>query len=129
MRTNDSVADKIVQLKRELAELKATQPIGGDGWLMYRTELSIWVGNGSVRTATLTAEFVPDNPGIFPVIFTLAPGDVPTWNTELLQESPGVYKYTANEQNMDFVNGYIRLIAQSTRKGTITGAVTNLTFW
>lgn len=125
----DNLPARIKEAKRQLAELKTAQPIAGDSWIMYRFEKLVYIGTGSVRTADLNVEFVPDNPGVFPVIMTLTAGYVPHWSIELLQESEGVYKYYANQSNFDSVSGNLRLIAQSTRKGTINATLTNVTWW
>ena len=130
MRFNSNIITRIAEAKQELEMLKTTQPIGGDSWIMYRANLSVWLGVGSVKTANVAITFTPENHGVFPVLMYMSPDDNPKNTMELLQPNTSTYTYVATQNEIWWVqDGYIRLTALSTRKGVITATVSNLSFY
>ena len=130
MRFNSNIITRIAEAKQELEMLKTTQPIGGDSWIMYRTNHSIWLGVGSVKTVNIAITFTPENHGVLPVLMYISPDDNPKNTMELLQPNTSTYTYVATENEIWHVqDGYIRLTALSTRKGVITATVSNLSFY
>lgn len=114
MRDNENIANRIKKAKRELAELKTAQPIGGDSWIMYRYTYDMPNASGIIHI-----EFLPDVPGIFPVVMTLqnSINDPPSWQVRLLPEDVGVYEYWLNRDRVYYTQFY--LVVQTIRTGTI----------
>ena len=130
MRFNSNIITRIAEAKQELEMLKTTQPIGGDSWIMYRSNHSIWLGVGSVKTVNIAITFTPENHGVFPVLMYMSPDNNPKNTMELLQPNTSTYTYVATQNEIWQVqDGYIRLTALSTRKGVITATVSNLSFY
>lgn len=41
MDRNDSIPQRLSRVMKDLEQIKSTQPVGGDGWVVYRTKVYI----------------------------------------------------------------------------------------
>lgn len=61
MNRNETIADRVSRVSKDIADLKSTQPMSSDSWIVYRH-----IGSFSADpNLSYQLDFIPDSPGPF----------------------------------------------------------------